>query len=799
MQIRKLYLGLCLLITHNAFTQSTFSGKITDAVSGDALPGAGVYFPDLKTGTVTDMNGYYIIRDLPAKNLTVQVSFIGYAAITSTIDLTENVKQDFALNPSVTEIKELVITGLSQSAEADHIPTPVSIVTKTELLQNASGNIIDALSSLPGISQISTGPAISKPEIRGLGYNRVVVVNDGIKQEGQQWGDEHGIEIDEYSVNRVEILKGPAGIAYGSDALAGVINFISAPALPSGTVKGNLLSNYQTNNGLAGYSANIAGNINGYMWDARYSGKYAHAYQNKYDGYVYGSSFNEQSAALIAGVNKKWGYSHLHAGTYILHTGIVEGERDSTGSFLMPVALNDSTVDEIAVSASDQDSYVVGLPRQTIKHYKAVLNNSFVVGQGALNIIAGWQQNNRQEFEDVLHPDDYALYFKMNTFNYDLRYLFPEKNNWQSSAGVNGMRQISRNLGEEVLIPEYDLLDIGVFITSKKTLNKLDISAGMRYDSRLLDSYAFYASDDNAEIFAPLHRTFSAFSGSAGAAYQFTDIFYGKLNISRGFRAPNMAELSANGVHEGTFRYEKGNAALMPETSLQLDAAAGCDAEHISFEIDAFHNHVNDFIYLQKLNSVSGGDSLLPADDGSDYAVFTYAQGDANLTGGELILDIHPHPLDWLHFENSFSFVIAKQENATDSTEYLPFSPAPKLVHELRADFKNVRTTFTNSYIKFSAENYFRQQNIYAAYNTETETPGYILFNAGLGSDVMLKKKVIFSFYISAENIADKAYQSHLSRLKYAGDDPVTGRSGVYNEGRNISFKISVPLYLKNP
>src|SRR5690606_31898411 len=153
----------------------------------------------------------------------------------------------------------------------------------------SSTNLIDALSTTPGVSQIATGPAISKPTIRGLGYNRLVVINDGIRQEGQQWGDEHGIEIDEYSVNKVEVLKGPASIMYGSDALAGVINIISNTPVPSGTINGNIFTNYQTNNGLTGLNGNVAGNINGFNWNAYGSYKSAYDYKNKYDGRVFNS------------------------------------------------------------------------------------------------------------------------------------------------------------------------------------------------------------------------------------------------------------------------------------------------------------------------------------------------------------------------------------------------------------------------------------------------------------------------------------------------------------------------------
>lgn len=795
-KIRFYLIAVCILPTY-LFTQSSLSGSITDQSTGEKLPGANIYIPDLKTGTITDSVGNYIITNLPEARLIIQVTYLGYEAATITVDLAIQTHQDFQLTQAVTEINEVVITGLSQAAEKNHTPTPITIVSHTDLLQSNSSNIIDALALQPGISQVTTGPAISKPAIRGLGYNRVIVVNDGIKQEGQQWGDEHGIEIDEYSVNKIEILKGPASLMYGSDAMAGVINLISSPALPLNTNRGNLLANYQTNNGQIGYSGNISGNQNGFIWDARYSGKMAHDYQNKQDGFVYGSNFTEQSATGILGLNKKWGYAHLHLSYYAVNPGIIEGERnDSTGEFIKPIALNDSTAGELNATNNDFHSYGLVTPHQEIRHYKFVLNNSLILGNGSLKTVLGFQQNNRKEFDDILVPEDFGLYFKLNTMNYAINYLFPDKNNWQTAIGINGMHQQSLNEGSEFLVPAYNLFDAGIFFTAKKTINDLDIAGGIRYDNRWINSDDFYNPDDNELLFRGFRSNFSAISGSIGATWQFSEQLYGKLNMSRGYRAPNIAEIGANGVHEGTFRYEIGDPDLKAETSLQEDAAIGFDGEHISFEADLFNNRINHFIFLKKLISVTGGDSIIIS-DGTDVTAFQYVQGNANLDGAEFIIDIHPHPLDWLHFENSFSFVNAIQLNASDSTKYLPYSPAPKLVSELRGQFKKAGGYFINSYISLQLENYFKQDHIFSAYDTETPTPGYTLVNIGIGTDLTFKNKAGFSIYLNCSNLADISYQNHLSRLKYAEENILTGRTGVYEMGRNFSLKLIVPLYLK--
>ena len=806
---KRILIALLLWCATNLAAKNTevgktiLSGKITDKISAEAIPGASIYIPDLKTGTVSTVDGTYKIDNLPQTKILIQISCIGYKMIIETVDLTAVSIKDFVLELSAKEINEVIITGSSQAGERNRTATPISIVSKTQLLQTASSNIIDALAKQPGIDQVTTGSGISKPIIRGLGYNRVVIVNDGIRQEGQQWGDEHGIEIDEFSINKIEILKGPASLSYGSDAIAGVINMITAPTLPEGKINGNIIGNYQTNNGLIAYSANLTGNINGLIWDVRYSNKMAHAYQNKYDGYVLNSGFKENTIGGVIGMNKPWGYSHVHFSMYELSPGIVEGDRDSaSGKFIKPIVINDSTEEMVIADDNDFKSYSSGIPFQKIKHYKVALNNNFIVGQGNVKATIGFQQNHRQEFGDVFNPKNYGLYFLLNTINYDLRYVFPEKDKLMISLGVNGMQQTSQNKGIEFLVPEYNLFDIGAFSILKKTFGKLDLSGGIRYDSRSQKSKDLFIDSSGAKTdlndsttshqFTKFNSNFSGISGSIGATYQFSEMVYVKLNAAKGYRAPNISELGANGEHEGTGRYEIGDPNLKAESSFQIDGAFGLNMEHITTEIDVFHNTINRFIFLQKLNSLNGGDSITQGAN-----TFQFVQGNANLLGGEISIDIHPHPIHWLHFENSFSYVQATQTNQPDSLKNLPLIPAPKLVSELKADIKKIGKYISNAYVSFELENHFEQNKFYSAFGTETKTPGYSLINVGMGGDVVRKTKTICSLYISINNITDVAYQNHLSRLKYAAENNATGRTGVYNMGRNISLKLIVPLELK--
>jgi len=802
-----IYLGcnpVSLWAKTNFLSQGSLTGKVTDFKTGQPIPGAAIYIPDLKTGTVSDINGNYSITGLPESKLLVQVIYLGYKTIVQSISVSGNTVQNFVLEEAVSELSEIVVTGLSQSSEKKRTPTPITTIPSIQLQESSSTNIVDALTRQPGISQITTGASISKPVIRGLGFNRVVVVNDGIRQEGQQWGDEHGIEIDEFAVDHVEILKGPASLMYGSDAIAGVINFLSAPTLPAGTIEGELLANYQTNNGLFGTSLNIAGNNHDVIWSLRGSRKLAHAYQNNYDGYVLNSGFDEKSFSGITGLNKAWGYSHLHFSIYEMIPGIVEGDRDSlTGKFTEPVALNDTTSGTAIATDDNLKAYDSGVPYQKINHYKIVLNNNFVMGDGSLKAIVGWQQNQRMEFSDVFDKEKYDLYFLMNTINYDFRYVFPEKKGWNISTGINGMFQHSQNKGTEYLVPEYELFDAGVFGVIRKSFKKLDISGGLRFDIRdetgeqlFLDAEGKKAESlqpGGTQKFAAFKTTFNGVSGSIGATYQLSEVLFTKFNIARGFRAPNIAELGSNGEHEGSGRYEIGDPDLKAEHSLQFDYAFGINTEHVTGEINLFTNTISNFIFVSRLQGTQGADSTI---DG--LSVYYYTSGKANLSGGEISIDIHPHPLDWLHFENSFSYVQGVQLDQPDSAKYLPYIPAPKFTTEIKADTKKLYRGLQNSFVKLGFDYNFEQNNVYSVNNTETPTSAYGLLNFGAGTDLVRKNRTLFTFYISVNNLLDTSYQNHLSRLKYAPENYSTGRTGVYEMGRNFSFKVIVPFGIKN-
>ena len=784
---------------------NALSGTVKDSL-GAPMYGAVITIPDLKAGAVADSEGRYSIKNLPRGRFLVQVHMLSYNTITTSVLIEGATTHNFRLSESVLERAEIVVTGSSLATEQRKSPTPIQSIRLRELQENASSNVIDAITRLPGVTQVSTGPAISKPIIRGLGSNRILTISDGIRQEGQQWGDEHGIEIDDYNVSRIEVLKGPASLAYGSDALAGVINIISDEPEVDRTIAGNLSLNYQTNNGLLAGHVALGGSRKGVTWNVYGTGKAAHDYRNRYDGYVHNSRFRNTNYGASFGLHRQWGYSRISFTSFSQQVGIAEGDRDSaTGSFLR--LINNHGSEEEAL-ASDQDglSYAKQVPRQQISHQKLAWNNNFYLSNsGRIGLTLGYQQNSRREFEDVLQPDDAGLQFLLKTFSYDLKYFFPSAGRWQVTAGVNGMHQGNSNKGIEFLIPDYTLTDAGLYAIARKDVGKWSLSGGLRYDYRTISSSSLFLDSTGERTeepeeggmvkFAAFRRSFSNPTGSIGAAYALTDRTTLKLNLASGYRAPNIAELSANGVHEGTIRYEYGNNALKAENSMQADMGVEYNADHIHFNGALFYNYISNFIYLRKLTAASGADSIPALGNEEGYPAFVYHQSDAHLYGGELYLDVHPHPLDWLHLENTFSYVRGKAIGGTDSTTNLPSIPPARWLIELRVQKRSFNHWLKNGFAKLGLDVNFAQSDIFSAYHTETTTPGYTLLSAGLGFDLQSRKqRTICSITLAGQNLLDTPYQSHLSRLKYAPYNYATGRLGIYNTGRNISLLVKIPF-----
>lgn len=741
---------------------ATISGQVTDSKTRLPIAGATISLLQLRSSTSSDQQGHYNFKSLPSSGrYLVEVRFIGYQSMVKTVELTaEDLSVDFALTESIIETNEVVVTGTLVTAQSRRNSTSVSVVSKDELQGNAT-NLIDALArQVPGLSQITTGQGISKPVIRGLGYNRVVTVSDGVKQMGQQWGDEHGIEIDQNQPDRVEVLRGAASLMYGSDAIGGVINILEPNVPTSGQIKGEVLSSYSTNNGLTNSSVMLTGNENGFVWRGRGSYQNAYSYNTPAGRYI-NSGFNNSNFSGMLGMNKQWGYSHLNFSYMKNNIGFHEAD---PGDLLY----------------NDSKSRTLDFPRQDIRHYKLALNNNFVLGGGNLKLDLGYQKNQRRELEEATP----SLFFDLNTYSLDAKYYLSEKNGWQHVFGISASQEHSVNKGTEFLIPAYDQIELGAFGYAKKTWGENTFNMGLRYD--YVDNKGKQLIIDDEEQFAGFKNRFGNVSGALGYTHIFSEDLNFKANAGSAFRAPNPAELGSNGVHEGTFRYEIGNEDLKPERSYQADATLEFGHSIVTGSIGIYENYIHNFIYA---STTKGDTKTVVGEDGDPqtYDVYRYGQVNANLYGVEGSLNFHL--LNWIHLDNTFSYTHA-QNNSFDRP--LASIPAGVLHNTLRLEPKV--TGLHAFYLSVGLDNYFKQNRFDDTF--ETGTDSYTLLNAGIGTTLRLGPQHL-KVFATASNLTNKRYYDALSRLRpgrLSQEDP---NFGVYNMGRNITFGVYLPLSIK--
>src|SRR5664279_2528147 len=373
-----LFFAVCIHIeAENKPGKIKLTGITSDKQTGEPLAGVAVYIPELQTGAISGPDGKYKVENLPRTKILFQVSYVGYSTIIGSIDLSVDSVKDFALEIGAKEMNEVVVTGASRVTEIKSSPLPIATLDRKEINQNLNTNIIDAISKIPGVNAVTTGPNISKPFIRGLGYNRILTLNDGIRQEGQQWGDEHGIEVDQNSIGKIEVIKGPASLIYGSDAMAGVVNLLPPPPLPYGTIKANFSTEYQSNNGMIASSGSIRGNENGLSWGTTISHKQATNYQNQIDGRVFGTAFSETDGSVFLGINRHWGYSHLNFSVFTDLQEIPDGSRDSI-SRRFTKQTTEADIFRPIVSNAELNSYQISPLHQLVQHYNLYSSNNII-------------------------------------------------------------------------------------------------------------------------------------------------------------------------------------------------------------------------------------------------------------------------------------------------------------------------------------------------------------------------------------------------------------------------------------
>ena len=606
--------------------------------------------------------------------------------------------------------------------------------------------ISKSISKLPGVTILSTGPGISKPSIRGLSYDRVVVYSQGVRLENQQWGDEHGIGVSTSGINSIEVIKGPSYVLYGSDAMGGVLYI--EPERYSNDFSVDYMGLYNSNyNGITN-NLGIKGSSGKFSYLARANMVDNQSFSTP-DGEVENTWFKENdiqaglkyetekfSSDLRLSMNfSELGLPHMEEG-HDDHDEEGHDDHDEEG--------HDDHDEE-----GHEDHY------QELSHTTLTWVNTFDLGNDhELNVTLGRQLNDRKEFggheEEEGHDDhdeeghegheegEAELDMELSTNTLDVSLVMPQSDNLNLTIGANFLSQENKNFGHEELIPDAEKKDFGLYALGQITMENGAALIGVRYDNRSISSDMGSAD-------------FSNFNGSVGIKRDFENSSL-RFNIGSGYRAPNLIELFADGVHHGTFRYEKGNVNLVAEKSFQTDISFDINNEDSSVSFNLFYNDISDYIYVS------------PSRDRMDgFAVYNYMQQDSELYGGEISFD-KKTGFDWLSYNTSLEYVFAESADG----EALPFI-APLTFNQV------FNIDFSSNYsfeIDFLAK---AKQGRVAMF--EEETDGYSVLNlSGNWMTSFLENDL--NIFWSVNNVFDTEYYDHLSRFKTAG---------IEEMGRNIS------------
>ena len=693
-------------------------------------------------------------------------------------------------------LNEVVVTGVARATPLRENPVAITLVPARAIDRALETNIIDALvKNTPGLNAVKTGPNISKPFIRGLGYNRVLTLYDGIRQEGQQWGDEHGIEVDAYNIDHAEVIKGPASLLYGSDALAGVVSLF--PYLPSekdGRLHGRILSEYQQNNGLFGNGLRLGWRNDHWLSIIRGSFRQAKNYTDRIDGRVYNTGFIEKNLSYTAGHMTTKGYTYLNATLYDDLQGIPDGSRDSlTRRFTRQIyeGAADDLKHRPIVPDDVLNSYALSPLHQHIQHYRLYTNNHYQLGKSIIDAIGGMQQNIRREYSHPTAPDQAGMFVRLNTMNYGVQWQIPEQWHIAVALGVNGMYQDNKSKdATDFPIPDYHLFDRGAFLYGKWKQGAFTVSGGIRYDAR---SVKGTTPARDTVPFPVLDKHFGGTSLSLGFTCQLTAGLSLKANLARGYRSPNLTELASNGLDPGAHIIYLGNPDFSPEFSFQQDLGINAWWDDLSVSASIFNNGIRHYIYLRQQIAPNGD----PLTDAQGNKTFQYQQASARLYGAEAVADLHPRRWKGFRWTQTFALVYGLNTQREMSGkglagEYLPLIPPLQFSSSMSQEIRTASAVFPSIRAGAGLEYNGAQRRYMGLYNTETYTGSYALADLSLSATIRYAKEHLLEFQVQVNNLFDERYQSHLSRLKYFeyyAQSP-NGHLGIYNMGRNVCMKM---------
>ncbi len=751
---------------------ATVRGKVLDE-TGEPLQAVTVAFSVLEIGTFTDERGEFCLENVPQGSHTIEFRFVGYRTIRSEIIVTESraTALEVTMEPEPLIGEEVFVTGDRDLAgELTGSSQSVLVLPPSALEERRGQTLGETLESLPGVSSLTTGPAVSKPVLRGVHSARVLVLNAGITQEGQQWGGDHAPEIDPFSPARIEVLKGAASVQYGAGAIGGVIR-IEPPELPTRPgIGGRINSNLFSNNRQGAGSVMVQGALRrlaGLKW--RVQGSLRRAGNARAPVHVIrNSGFDERDYSAALGLTTDWMDTEAyfsHFGTWI---GIFKGAHIGNTTDLR------RTIERGNPSIVGSFTYEIDNPRQRVDHdLLSVRSLVRLEGKGNLELRYGQQYNRREEWDSQARgggaPPKPGFSQGLQTHSGEMIFQHRNIGNWYGKFGVSGMRQRNTRFTTGFLIPDFQAYSFGVFALESWTKGRATVETGLRYDYRWMEIYSNEGRRATEIVEGGIH-TYSNMTGVLGLIYELAPTLAIAANVGRAWRPPGVNELYSHGVHHGTAQFEVGDKELGTEASLNTDLTLRYQGERGRGELGVFRSHYSNFI------------SLLPADDlvltiRGAFPKFTYVQSDAVIQGfdGYLEYDLTRYMDTYLS-----ASLVRGRDTAEDQPLYQ--MPSTRLIAGL--DF-HLPTTgrLLEAGIGFEGRFVMQQKSFPEGIDYADPPAGYSLFDVHLHAEFAVADQPV-RMQFGVHNLFNERYRDYLSRFRYFIDNP----------GRNITFGLSIPF-----
>lgn len=743
----------------DSYAQNSLTGNIEDAVTKKKLYGVSVYIKEINKLVTSDLKGNFTFEDLPGGFLQISISHLNYKTFKLTLEI-DKIKDTVFIELTPDEIS----TEEIQVIDSTKINTYQSqTIDSRELMRMGAMNISEALTVIPGVWQLSTGTGISKPVIRGLYGNRIGIMVNGIRFDNQQWQDEHGLVMSSDGIDNIEVIKGPRSLLFGPEALGGVVSITDELPAPIGSQIADMNLKFFTNTlGILG-NIGFKGAEDNFNWLVRFGGETHADYLDGNSDRIPETRFGGYNFKLNGGYIKGIWSGRINYNYTNYTYGILEGREFEK---------------EIAKDETRFDRSFNG-PHHLLKVHNFVFQNSFVKERSSFKLNLGYIYNKRKEQEgndERFLPDSLQfgnLDMILKTLSLDAGWLYTVNSKTDITVATQEFLQSNTNTGERRLIPDANTGSASLTGILNYHTTRFTFEGGARFDMFNIKTDE-YGVKDSINYFPAISRNFNSVNGSAGITYLLDKNFLLKANFTTGFRAPNLAELTSNGLHEGVFQYELGNVNFINEQSVEFDATLSYSSKYFSAELTAYNNNINNYIYLGQTTDTLRG-----------YPVFRYFQSDATLRGLEAGITVNPY--SWMSFNTSYSTVIAKRSDDIN----LPLIPADKITAALQFELENFNV-FYNPYFEISANTAFAKVRLG---ENEEELPGYTLFNMGFGCDLKFEKQ-LFSVTLSFNNMFNNVYIDFMSRIKLL--NAVYNGQTFYanNIGRTIVFSVKIPFSL---